>query len=119
MATNVVLICQDLIFTSKITGTAKALGLTIQVVQSTTDALQQASDDTKLVLVDLSLPQAAGFQQLQELRQGLSLRARLIAYGSHVDVEKLRQARAAGCDPVLPRSEFTERLPDILQQAAS
>lgn len=32
------------------------------------------------------------------------------AYGSHVDVERLKAARSAGCDRVLPRSAFVERL---------
>ena len=39
---------------------------------------------------------------------------RVVAYGSHVDVETLRKAREAGCDPVLPRSKFVEELPKEL-----
>ena len=39
---------------------------------------------------------------------------RLVAYGSHVDAEALRAARAAGCDPVLPRSKFVDDLPAAL-----
>ena len=35
---------------------------------------------------------------------------RVVAYGSHVDTATLRAARAAGCDPVLPRSKFVEDL---------
>jgi hypothetical protein len=37
-----------------------------------------------------------------------------VAYGSHVDTESLRAARAAGCDRVLPRSKFIEELPSAL-----
>jgi hypothetical protein len=37
-----------------------------------------------------------------------------MAYGSHVDTATLRAARAAGCDPVLPRSKFVEDLPICL-----
>ena len=34
--------------------------------------------------------------------------------GSHVDKVRLNQARAAGCDEVLPRSKFSAELPDLL-----
>jgi hypothetical protein len=40
----------------------------------------------------------------------------VVAYGSHVDTERLRAARSAGCDPVLPRSKFVEELPKALPQ---
>ena len=35
---------------------------------------------------------------------------RVIGFGSHVDVARLKAARAAGCDEVLPRSAFFEGL---------
>jgi hypothetical protein len=35
---------------------------------------------------------------------------RVIAYGSHVETELLRDARRAGCDAALPRSLFVEKL---------
>ena len=35
---------------------------------------------------------------------------KVIAYGSHVDADRLRAARTAGCDLVLPRSAFVDRL---------
>ena len=39
-----------------------------------------------------------------------------MAYGSHVDKARLDQARAAGCDEVLPRSKFSTELPDLLRR---
>jgi len=39
---------------------------------------------------------------------------RIIAYGSHVDVATLKRAREAGCDRVMPRSQFVEELPTAL-----
>jgi hypothetical protein len=38
----------------------------------------------------------------------------VLAYGSHVDTDTLRAARAAGCDPVWPRSKFIEELATAL-----
>ncbi|MBW3555922.1 MAG: hypothetical protein KY454_03180 [Actinobacteria bacterium] len=40
--------------------------------------------------------------------------ARVIAYGSHVDRALLAAAHDAGCDEVLPRSQFFSRLPQLL-----
>jgi len=38
----------------------------------------------------------------------------VIAYGSHVDRERLAAAEAAGCRAVLPRSAFFSRLEELL-----
>jgi hypothetical protein len=63
------------------------------------------------VIVDLANPGLV----LTDLIRGLGEpRPRVVAYGSHVDTESLRAARAAGCDPVLPRSKFIEELPSAL-----
>jgi DNA-binding NarL/FixJ family response regulator len=65
------------------------------------------------VLVDLHNPGLA----IAELVSGLKAASpalRIIGYGSHVDAATLRQAREAGCDRVLPRSQFVVELPNAL-----
>jgi uncharacterized protein len=42
----------------------------------------------------------------------------IIAFGPHVDSEKLKVARSAGADLVLARSAFAKELPQILQRMA-
>lgn len=111
---KIVLVCQDLIFSTKIKGTAQALGLPLAVVGSTA-AVAATSLAPDLVIVDLSSPPTTSEDDLRSLRERLGEAARLIAYGSHVEVERLGAARRAGCDPVLARSEFTARLPALLQ----
>jgi hypothetical protein len=39
---------------------------------------------------------------------------RVVAYGAHVDKALLASATSAGCDEVLPRSQFFSRLPELL-----
>jgi hypothetical protein len=39
-----------------------------------------------------------------------------VAFGSHVQTERLQAARDAGCTNVLPRSRFSASLPELLQQ---
>jgi hypothetical protein len=39
---------------------------------------------------------------------------RVVAYGSHVDKQLLARATEAGCDEVLPRSQFFSRLSELV-----
>jgi DNA-binding NarL/FixJ family response regulator len=109
------LLSDDLIFTSRITGEARALGFTIKTARAAEGLLQLARQEApSCVLVDLANP---GLALPELMRQLAELgRLRVIAYGSHVDTATLRAARAVGCDPVLPRSQFVEELPMALPQ---
>ncbi|WP_169980952.1 response regulator [Tautonia rosea] len=110
-----ILLCQDLIFTSKITGTARELGY--RVLVAGTDPLAQSMLEQwrpKVVLVDLSHPHFAKPDVLLAYRKIVPT-ARFLAFGSHVDVKSLSAARDVGCDPVLPRSKFTAELPELIQ----
>jgi hypothetical protein len=42
-----------------------------------------------------------------------------VAFLSHVQTDLAAQARAAGCGEVLPRSQFTANLAEILRRAKS
>ncbi|MGL4555172.1 MAG: hypothetical protein ACRC33_28735 [Gemmataceae bacterium] len=104
------LLSDDLLFTSKITGTAAALGLTVRVARNPAALLDMAAADPPAgVLIDLHHPGL----DLAALLPALNA-PRVVAYGSHVEADTLRAARAAGCDLVLPRSQFVERLPHDL-----
>jgi CheY-like chemotaxis protein len=111
------LLCDDLMFASRITGTARDLGLVVKVARSPqvlVDLARQLSP--ACVLLDLANPGLALDELIRQLGEVCAPLPRLVAYGSHVDTEVLRAARAAGCDPVLPRSKFVEELPRALAQ---
>ncbi len=105
------LLSDDLLFTSRITGTAQALGFGFRAARSI-DALVDLARDLspRCVILDLAFPGLSLAGLLPQLR-GVP---RVIAYGSHVDTAGLRAAREAGCDPVLPRSKFVEDLATTL-----
>ena len=107
-----VLVCNDLIFTSKVTSTAKTLGTPVRVAASATAAASSVSETTRTVIVDLHDPPASP-EDLATLRAAAP-QATLVAYGSHVDTARLQAAADAGCDLVLARSQFVERLSQIL-----
>ena len=104
------LLSDDLIFASRIAGTARTLGLEVRQVR-TADQLSELATrlQARCVIVDLAFP---GLDLPDLMRRlGETGAPRVVAYGAHVDPESLRAARAAGCAPVLPRSKFVEDLP--------
>lgn len=109
------LLSDDLIFASRITGTARALGLTMKPASSVA-ALQALvlAQAPGAVIVDLANPGLSIAELISWLSANTPRKPRVIAYGSHVDTATLRQAREAGCDLVLPRSKFVEDLPTQL-----
>jgi CheY-like chemotaxis protein len=109
------LLCDDLIFTSKVTGTAKALGLDVTAARDASSLLRLARlAAPSCVLVDLHNPGLDLEALLRELREACPAMPRVMAYASHVEAATLHAARLAGCDPVLPRSRFVEELPAAL-----
>ncbi len=109
------LLCDDLIFTSRITGTARGLGLTVRSARSGEALVEMARQSPPHgVLIDLSNPGLVLPELLARLAEVCPTMPRVVAYGSHVDTATLKAAREAGCDPVLPRSKFVEDLPRAL-----
>ncbi len=114
---SALLLCDDLMFASRITGEARALSLTVKPARSLDQLLALARQEApSCVLLDLSFPGLDLPDLFQRLEEVCPSRPRVVAYGSHVDTERLRAARLAGCDPVLPRSKFVEELPKALPQ---
>jgi CheY-like chemotaxis protein len=111
------LLCDDMIFTSRITGTARAQGITVKPARSTADLLSLVAQQCPTcVILDLANPGLQIVDLLEHLRTTCSPRPTVVAYGSHVDTATLRNAREAGCDVVLPRSKFVEDLPRALAE---
>jgi FixJ family two-component response regulator len=99
----------DLMFNSRITGTAKALGLQLITCRTPADLLTKAhSTSPACVLLDVHHHGLA----IDELIAGLKATGPVfvVGYGSHVAANVLKEARAAGCDLVLPRSQFVGEL---------
>jgi CheY-like chemotaxis protein len=111
------LLCDDLMFTSRISGTAGDLGLTVKAARSVEalEALLQ-QEVPSCVIVDLALAGRPIADFIRRLRPARAAKTYVVAYGSHVDAATLRAAREAGCDVVLPRSKFVESLAQALPQ---
>ena len=111
------LLSRDLIFTSKVTGTARALGQRVMVAGNTALAATMIGQwRPKVVFVDLAAGDLVSPAALLAFKAQAGPETPFVAFGSHVDTAALDAARDAGCDPVLPRSRFSAELPDLIRR---
>ena len=105
------MLCDDLIFASKVTGTARAAGLTVGVARSLPRFAELLAESAPVgVLLDLHHDGLDLPALLAALRARCPEMPRVTAFGSHVDAARLKAAREAGCDLALPRSQFVKLL---------
>jgi DNA-binding NarL/FixJ family response regulator len=112
---RVVALMDDLFFQMKLAETAKHLGVEVKVA-ATPEALQTLlAPPPRLLIVDLNSHSQpiAMIQRLRAEKNGV----RVVGFLSHVQTDLAAQARAAGCDEVMPRSAFTQNLAAILAAA--
>jgi DNA-binding NarL/FixJ family response regulator len=108
------LLCRDLMFTVKITSTAKELGRTVKAVGRMEQAEAFLGDHApRAVFVDLTAGDLASRESLMKL-MALAPGVPFIAFGPHVETEAFQAARDAGCREVMPRSKFTLQLPELI-----
>ena len=110
------MLCDDLIFFSRVSGTARAAGLVMKQVR-TADAMLNAARQAppNCVILDLQNEGLDLAALLAQLREACLAMPRTVAFGSHVEAETLRAARRLGCDLVMPRSQFAEQLDGSLK----
>ncbi len=113
-----IIICTDLIFSTKITGTAKALNQpfavarTLEKLQQLLDAQASTGATHPNLIVDLN----ANLDAVQAIRLAKShpVLPRIVAFLSHVQADLAAAAKEAGADRVMPRSAFVNELPELL-----
>jgi DNA-binding NarL/FixJ family response regulator len=115
---DVIALLDDLFFQSKLAETARLGGVELKMT-NTNEALLLAAAENPAATVVLDLnARCKPLDALPELRENSAApKRRVIAFLSHVQTELAEQARAAGCDEVMPRSRFTLELPRILRDA--
>jgi CheY-like chemotaxis protein len=117
---KVLAVLEDLFFTVKINEAAKRAGLPITFVKSEHDALEQAKLHPALIIMDINFQGIDPLNLIRKLKADENTkRINLIGYLSHVQGELKVQAQEAGCDMVMPRSAFSQNLPQILKRHSS
>ncbi len=113
---NVVGVVSDLMFGSKITGTAQAVGVDAATV-STIEALGTALDggQVRLVMVDMSLPGDLAPAALRRCADHPSTPT-TIAFYAHVQTDLKAAAAQAGADQIMTNGQFAQQLPQLITQ---
>jgi DNA-binding NarL/FixJ family response regulator len=111
MSKTIVACVEDLFFRSKIEATARHLNVPVQFVKP--NELPGASAGAAAVLMELS-SNGDAVAAVEQLRGKSKSDVPVIGFLSHVDKELARKAEAAGITRVMPRSQFSEGLPDLL-----
>lgn len=113
--TRILGLMHDLFFRSKVDAVAHAAGIGVAYAASLDEARTRCADERPaVVFVDLADPNFPARETAEAMRACDSA-VRLIGFASHVDLKALGAARDAGFEMALSRSEFTQRLPDLLK----
>ena len=113
----------DLIWATKIKGTAEAAGLAARPVR-TLEMLEArlADSDVSAVVVDLEAPEVA-LALIRRLRpadrEAREHAIRVLAFGPHVATDQFELARRAGADHGVARGTFNARMSSILSDLAT
>lgn len=117
VAKKILAIVEDLFFTVKINETAKRTGLGVEFVKSQQDVLDKAQEKPALIILDLNFQAVDPMKLIETLKGSADTKdIDVIGYLSHVQGELKQQAQKAGCDVVLPKSTFSQNLPQILKR---
>ena len=113
---DAVAVVNDLNFSTKITGTARAFGIEARVV-ATPEALGKLLDDgcVGLVMVDMAVPNDIATRSLQRAAAHHP-KPETLAFYSHVQAELAESAKDAGATITMPRSQFNAALPELLKR---
>ena len=107
----------DLFFASKIRGAGELAGAEVVFVRDGEGLAKKVEEGApSLVILDLEAEKFDPLATVERLKSSERTRGvRVVGFLSHVETELQRRAKEAGVDLVMPRSAFTQRLPDILR----
>lgn len=116
---KILAVLDDLFFMVKINESAKQAGLPIEFLKTETDVLERAKAHPALIIFDLNYQGVDALKLVQTLKADAGTKGiSLIGYLSHVQGELKLKAQEAGCNAVMPRSAFSQNLPQILKRHA-
>ena len=114
MSKTLVACLDDLFFRSKIEATARHLNVPLRFTDAKDLAKTCREGKTAAVLLDLSA-NGNPLEVVTELRTDPATHdLPIIGFLSHVDRELAERAESSGVTRVMPRSEFSESLPDLI-----
>jgi DNA-binding NarL/FixJ family response regulator len=106
-------------FSTKISTAARAVNAQVAFERAAANVLPRIrAERPGLVIFDLNSSRLQPIDTIAAIKRDADLGAtRTLGYVSHVQSDVIAAARAAGCDEVLARSAFSEKLADILTRS--
>jgi CheY-like chemotaxis protein len=111
---------EDLFFMAKIQETARKLNVKVEFVKSDKDLMekmqQNGEEKPSLIIFDLNNANVKPLTLIPKLKSKLKKGTSIIGFLSHVQGDLKQKAHEVGCDMVLPRSAFSQNLPQLLRR---
>ncbi len=111
---------EDLFFMAKIQETARKLNVKVEFVKSDKDLMEKmqlnGEEKPSLIIFDLNNASVKPLTLIPKLKSKLKKSTSIIGFLSHVQGDLKQKAHEVGCDMVLPRSAFSQNLPQLLRR---
>lgn len=117
--TRIYFFIEDLFFLAKIQETSRKLGIKVGFVKADKDVvskLAEAEERPSLIVFDLNNANAKPLTLIPKLRTKLKKGTSIIGFLSHLQGDLKAKAIEAGCDMVMPRSAFSQNLPNLMRR---
>jgi hypothetical protein len=120
--TRIFCFIEDLFFLAKINETARKLGVKVEFVKGTDkDAVARIleapeNDRARLIVFDLNNANAKPMTLIPRFKTKFKRATSIVGFLSHLQGDLKAKATEAGCDTVMPRSAFSQSLPNLLRR---
>jgi hypothetical protein len=119
--TRIFCFIEDLFFLAKIQETARKLGVKVEFIKGDKESVAKLTDlpeaeRPKLVVFDLNNLNAKPITLIPKLKAKLKKATSIVGFLNHLQGELKAKAIEAGCDAVMPRSAFSQTLPNLLRR---
>ena len=112
---------EDLFFLAKIQETARKMGVKVGFVKADKDIVSRLADVPEgnrpsLIVFDLNNVGAKPLTLIPRLKSKMKRGTSVIGFLNHLQGDLKAKAMEAGCDMVMPRSAFSQNLPNLLRR---
>jgi len=117
--TRIFCFIDDLFFQAKIQETAKKLGVKVEFVKGekeTISRITEATEPPTLLVFDLNNLNAKPLTLIPKFKTKFKKATSVIGFLNHLQGDLKMKAMEAGCDTVMPRSAFSQSLPNLLRR---
>jgi hypothetical protein len=119
--TRIFCFIEDLFFQAKINETAKKLGIKVEFVKGDKESVARLTDLAEadrpaLLVFDLNNLNAKPMTLIPKLKTKFKKATSIIGFLNHLQGDLKAKAVEAGCDSVMPRSAFSQSLPNLLRR---